>query len=76
MLLASYLIDFFFHLSNNAELIITSTEPALWTRAPTIGLSTPVIASMIAAKFSIIEKLKLILMVVIIFFESSNKWGS
>ena len=28
---------FFLHFSKNAEFVMTSTEPALWTSAPTVG---------------------------------------
>ena len=56
----------FLHFNSNAEFIITSTEPALWTSAPTTGFRIPVIASTMARKFSPIEKLKLSFIVVII----------
>ena len=46
--------------------MITNTEPALWTRAPTMGFRIPVMARTIAIKFKVIEKVMFSLMVVII----------
>ena len=43
---------FNFHFKSNAELVITNTDPALCTSAPTTGFNFPVIASVIARKFS------------------------
>ena len=60
---------FFLHFNKNAELVITSTEPALCTRAPTMGFRIPVMASTIAIKFKVIEKVMFSLMVVIIRLE-------
>ena len=45
---------------------ITSTEPALWTSAPTTGPSRPVMASRIAKKLRAMEKVRLHRMVDII----------
>ena len=56
----------FLHFNSNAEFIITSTEPALCTNAPTTGFKIPVIASAMARQFSPIEKLKFSFIVVII----------
>ena len=41
---------FCLHFNKNAELTMTSTEPALCTSAPTTGSSAPVIASTMAVK--------------------------
>lgn len=65
-----------FHFNKNAELIITSTEPQLWTNAPTMGLRIPVIARMIARKFKPIEKVRLYFMVVIMRLDSAIRCGS
>lgn len=64
---------FNFHFKSNAELVITNTDPALCTSAPTTGFNFPVIASVIASviarKFSAMEKVILTLMVVIMRLE-------
>lgn len=60
---------FNFHFKSNAELVITNTDPALCTSAPTTGFNFPVIASVIARKFSAMEKVILTLMVVIMRLE-------
>lgn len=67
---------FFLHVNKNAELVITSTEPALWTRAPTTGFKVPVIASVMARKLSAIKKAILHLIVVIIRRERAIRCGS
>lgn len=36
--------------------MITSTDPALWTRAPATGFRIPAMASIMAVKFKIIDK--------------------
>ena len=48
-----------FHLSSMAEFRMTTTEPALWTRAPTTGPRIPVIARAMARKFNPMEKMRL-----------------
>ena len=55
---------------------ITSTDPALCTRAPTMGLRIPVIARTMAMKFKVMEKVRLHLMVTIILQARSSRWGS
>lgn len=60
---------FNYHFKSNAELVITNTDPALCTSAPTTGFNFPVIASVIARKFSAMEKVILILIVVIMRLE-------
>ena len=60
---------FFFHFNKNAEFVITSTEPALCTSAPTIGFRIPVIANTMAMKFNVMEKVIFNLIVVIIRLE-------
>ena len=60
---------FFFHFSRKAEQVMTSTEPALCTRAPTTGFSVPLIARTMAMKFNTMEKVMLHLMVAIIRFD-------
>ena len=64
---------FFFHFSRKAEFVITSTDPALCTSAPTTGFSVPLMASTIAKKFSAMEKLMLHLMVVIIRLDRATR---
>ena len=44
---------------SRAELAMTKTEPALCTRAPLTGLSRPLMARAMAAKFSSMKKLRL-----------------
>ncbi len=56
--------------------MITSTDPALWTRAPTTGFRIPVIASMMAAKFKVMENARLHLIVIIIFLDRETRCGS
>ena len=51
-------IYLYFHFKRSDEFIITKTDPPLWTRAPMTGLRSPVIASIMAIKFNIIEKPK------------------
>ena len=53
--------------------MITSTEPALWTKAPITGPSKPVIARTMARKFSPMEKVRFTLMVVIIRLERDSR---
>lgn len=67
---------FFLHFNKNAEFVITNTEPALWTRAPTMGFRIPVMARTIAIKFKVIEKVMFSLMVVIMRLERAMRWGS
>ncbi len=67
---------FLFQRSKSAELIITNTEPQLCTKAPMTGFRIPVIASMIATKFNVIEKVRFNLIFVIIFFASPIKCGT
>ena len=55
---------------------MTSTEPALWTSAPTTGFKMPVIAKTIAMKFRAMENVKLHLMVTIMRFARRKRWGS
>ena len=55
---------------------MTSAEPALWTSAPTTGSSVPMMASAMAMKLSVMEKVKLSLMVVIIRLERATRCGS
>ena len=64
------------HFSSSAELRMTSTEPALWTSAPTTGLSVPAMARKMARKFSPIEKVRFMRMVVIIRRDSAIRCGS
>ena len=45
---------------------MTMTDPALCAKAPTTGLKMSVMAKRIAMKFSVVEKVKLYLIVVII----------
>ena len=54
---------------------MTSTEPALWTSAPTTGFKMPVIAKTIAMKFRAMENVKLHLMVTIIRFGQAQQVG-
>lgn len=35
---------FFLHFNKNTEFVITNTEPALWTNAPTTGFKVPMMA--------------------------------
>src|SRR5699024_4039594 len=67
---------FLFHFSRKAEQVMTSTDPALWTRAPTTGFKVPLIARTMATKFSAMEKVMLTLMVVIIRLDRAMRWGS
>ena len=67
---------FFLQFKSNAEFVITSTEPALCTNAPTTGSSTPVIASTIATKLSVSENVRLSFIVPIIRFASAVRCGS
>ena len=60
----------------NADIVITSTEPALCTNAPMTGSRVPVIARMIAMKLSPMENDILIFIVVIIRLESASKCGN
>ena len=53
--------------------MITSTDPALWTRAPTTGFRIPVMARIIAIKFKVIEKVRLHFIVVIILLERDTR---
>ena len=53
--------------------MITSTDPALCTSAPTTGFSVPLMASTMAKKFSAMEKLMLHLMVVIIRLDRATR---
>ena len=62
-----------FQFKSRAELIMTSTLPALCTSAPTTGFRIPVMASTMARKFNPIEKLRLHLMVSIILLESATR---
>lgn len=62
-----------FHLNKKAEFIMTTTDPALCTNAPTTGFNIPVIANKIARKLSPKEKIKLHLIVIIILFDSEIK---
>ena len=64
---------FNFHFKSNAELVITNTDPALCTNAPTTGFNFPVIASVIARKFSAMEKVRLQRIVNIIFRDRAIK---
>ena len=63
---------FFLHFNKNAEFVITSTEPALCTRAPTTGFNAPIIA--MAINFKVIEKIMLSLMVVIMCLDSDVRY--
>ena len=53
----------FFHFSSRAELIMTMTDPALWTRAPHTGPRMPSMASIMAAKLRAMENVRLHFMV-------------
>ena len=55
---------------------MTSTEPALWTSAPTTGFKMPVIAKTIAMKFRAMENVRLHLMVTIMRFARRKRWGA
>ena len=55
---------------------MTTTEPALCTSAPMTGLSEPIMARMMAAKFRPMEKIRLTLMVRIIRRDRAIRWGS
>lgn len=55
---------------------MTSTEPALWTKAPTTGSRILLMARAMAMKLSTMENVILHLIVVIIRFESATRWGS
>ena len=48
---------FSFHFKSRAELVITSTDPVLCTRAPITGFNFPVMVSVIAIKFRAMETL-------------------
>lgn len=50
--------DFCFQPRRSAELIVTRTEPALCTSAPTTGLNTSVVARTVAKKFNPMEKVR------------------
>jgi hypothetical protein len=52
---------FSFHFKIRAELVITSTDPVLCTRAPITGFNFPVMVSVIAIKFRAMETLTEIL---------------
>lgn len=67
---------FFLHFNKSAELMMTNTEPALCTSAPTTGLSTPVIARAMAIKFRVMEKVRLHRMISIMRRASRSRWGS
>ena len=54
---------------------MTMTEPALCTRAPTTGLRIPVIARIMATKFSVMEKVRLQRMVNIMRFARRRRCG-
>lgn len=60
----------FLKFSSKAELIMTSTDPVLWTIAPKTGPNKPAIAKAMAAKFSAMEKVKFNLIVLMVFRES------
>lgn len=64
--------DYLVEIQTGAELIITATEPALCTRAPTAGVRMPAIAR----KFSAMEKLMLHLIVSIIRLDRAIRCGS
>ena len=55
---------------------MTTTDPALCTRAPTTGFRMPVMANRMAKKFSPMEKLRLHWMTTIIRFASRSRWGT
>lgn len=48
---------FSFHFKSRAELVITSTDPVLCTRAPITGFNFQVMVSVIAIKFCAMETL-------------------
>ena len=56
--------------------MMTNTEPALWTRAPTTGFKIPVMASTMATKFKVMEKVRLPLITRIIRLARPSRWGS
>ena len=56
--------------------MITSTDPALWTRAPTTGFRMPPMARRMATKFRAMEKDMLHRMVPIIRLASQSRWGN
>ena len=54
---ARFLFYLSFHFKSKAELVITSTDPVLCTRAPITGFNFLVMVSVIAIKFSAMETL-------------------